>query len=257
MNLTLKKPDLEHYSNGNHLEFHETLYRIFDKHKEVIDAPLLLSAYQDKVQQENNSFNRLRSSELTEKKAETDYRRDRVLAQLIGVLRPLGKHFNPAIRNQARHVLALIRNYGDLVHTHYDAATIGIDCILEQLAMADYRPAVEALHLDAWLTELERLNRLFKRYVVDTQRELVQKPNIRPEIVRKETNAAMRDITREKKDGSVAVVELVFSRDFEVGYRNNVEPGTATLIITGIGRYRGEMTTRFNIRREREMTGRA
>jgi hypothetical protein len=43
--------------------------------------------------------------------------------------------------------------------------------------------------------------------------------------------------------------ELVFARDFFVTYRNNVEAGTAELIIHGKGLYRGKMKTTFNIRR--------
>ncbi|MDR0668404.1 MAG: DUF6261 family protein [Prevotellaceae bacterium] len=48
-------------------------------------------------------------------------------------------------------------------------------------------------------------------------------------------------------DGSSAVVELVFSVDFNVTYKDNVQPGTATLFIHGIGRYAGERVTTFNI----------
>jgi hypothetical protein len=40
---------------------------------------------------------------------------------------------------------------------------------------------------------------------------------------------------------------LIFSEDFSVAYRNNVERGTATLIIRGIGKYKGEIITTFNI----------
>jgi hypothetical protein len=54
-------------------------------------------------------------------------------------------------------------------------------------------------------------------------------------------------ISKEEKDGAVKIVELVFSKDFTVGYKNNVGIGTATLIITGIGKYSGEIVTTFNI----------
>jgi hypothetical protein len=50
-----------------------------------------------------------------------------------------------------------------------------------------------------------------------------------------------------EKDGAETVVELKFSEDFTVAYKNNVGPGTATLIITGIGKYKGEIVTTFNI----------
>jgi hypothetical protein len=55
-------------------------------------------------------------------------------------------------------------------------------------------------------------------------------------------------IRKVAKDGSETVVELVFSEDFTVAYKNNVERGTATLIIKGIGKYVGEITTTFNIK---------
>jgi hypothetical protein len=50
-----------------------------------------------------------------------------------------------------------------------------------------------------------------------------------------------------EKDGTETVVELVFSEDFTVAYKNNVGLGTATLIITGIGKYTGKIVTTFNI----------
>jgi hypothetical protein len=43
--------------------------------------------------------------------------------------------------------------------------------------------------------------------------------------------------------------ELVFAHDFYVTYRNNVEAGTAELVIHGKGLYRGKVKTTFNIRR--------
>jgi hypothetical protein len=50
-----------------------------------------------------------------------------------------------------------------------------------------------------------------------------------------------------EKEGKQTTVSPVFSEDFTVAYRNNIEPGTATLLITGIGKYVGQITTTFNI----------
>ena len=49
------------------------------------------------------------------------------------------------------------------------------------------------------------------------------------------------------KEGVETIVRLDFSVDFTVSYQNNVGPGTATLVIKGIGGYVGEKTTTFNI----------
>jgi hypothetical protein len=54
-------------------------------------------------------------------------------------------------------------------------------------------------------------------------------------------------IRQTAKDGSETVVELVFSEDFTVSYKNNTITGTATVCIRGIGKYTGELQTTFNI----------
>jgi hypothetical protein len=286
----------------------------------VIDAPVLLAVYQAKVQQENNGYKWLRSSEFTAKKLKADRERDKVFRGLSAVLRALEKHFDPTVRNNAVHVFSIVSNFGDIPHAGYDAATADYNSILSKLAEDDYRPAVQALQLTPWLTELERLNTLFKSYVEDTLEEALQKPDITFRAARLETDAALRklaaritalieinggtnylplveefnehvshynltlhehlgrlhaktdiagsivetigvqaytgkpvnviptvSVRKVEKDGSHTLVELVFTVDFMVKYRNNVAPGTATIIVYGIGKYAGEIIGTFNI----------
>jgi hypothetical protein len=54
-------------------------------------------------------------------------------------------------------------------------------------------------------------------------------------------------------DGTVTLTELFFPDDFTVSYRNNRQPGTATLVIRGAGRYRGTVVTTFQINGEGRM----
>jgi hypothetical protein len=54
-------------------------------------------------------------------------------------------------------------------------------------------------------------------------------------------------LQQEEKNGILTTKELVFTEDFTVSYKNNIQAGTATLIITGIGKYSGEIVTTFNI----------
>jgi hypothetical protein len=49
------------------------------------------------------------------------------------------------------------------------------------------------------------------------------------------------------RDGVEDLIVLDFSTDFTVSYKNNVLPGTATLTAQGIGKYKGEIVTTFNI----------
>jgi hypothetical protein len=316
----LSTPVVYLYTIANHLEFNKTSLKICDGHAGEINAPELLADYRDKVIREENNYKWSRSSAFTEKKVEVDHERDTILSGVSGYLHSLEKHFDPATRDNAKHVLKLIDNYGDLAHAGYDAETAGIDSILAKLNGVDYLFAVQSLHLEPWLTELARLNNLFKGYAADTEQEEVKKPEVSFKVARQETDRALRRITtrvtslvdlygpdsylqfvaefnihvdhyntlvhehygrlharidisgadidpiavqafkgkpvyvipvvkvsRKDKDGVTTIVELRFSEDFTVGYKNNAAPGTATLIITGTGKYTGEIVTTFKI----------
>jgi hypothetical protein len=196
MEKELRKADLGRYTNADHIEFHETSYAIFDRYGTAIKAPELLAAYQAKVMQEDQIYKWLRRSEFTKKKAETDQERDRILSGILGILHSFEKHFDPSLRDNAEHVLNLIDNYRRLSHTDYDAETASIDSILERLNSSDYIIAVQNLNLMSWLTELARLNTLFKSYAADTEQEQIRKPDVSPKVARHETDEALRNITR-------------------------------------------------------------
>jgi hypothetical protein len=315
MKTTLAKPEVAHFNNADHIEFHTLSYKTCHEFGTVIDAPELLAAYDEKVKQEDRIYKWIRRSEFTQKKMEVDQQRDSAYLGILGIVRTCLKHFDPAIRDNALHVYNLLENYGDLTHAGYDAETAGIDSIVVRLNSSAYLPAVRNLGLETWITELARLNDLFKTYVDDTTQEQIDKPDVNSRTARRETDEAMRKITtrvtaladlngtgnfgafieafnvlvnhyntlvREhygrlhaKTDitpanmAPIAVqqytgkpvyvipelsllkegktVSLVFSEDFSVAYKNNLEPGTATLIVKGIGKYVGEITTTFNI----------
>jgi hypothetical protein len=319
-NNSLRKPDVSRYNNADHIEFHKTAYQICYKYASVISASDLITAYRNKVTQEEQIYKWIRSSEFTEKKIEADHGRDRLYSGILDIVHANLKHFNPSVRDSAQHVNNLLKNYHDLTHAGYDAETAGIESIVARLQSSEYSAAVQTLALTPWLNELTVQNNLFKSYVAGTEQEAVKKPDISPRTARQETDEALRKITgrvtalinlngsasyaafaeefnvhvnhyntlvhehygrlhaktditpasiapvsvqpytgkpvyvipaltlrKVEKDGTETVVELRFSEDFTVAYKNNVDPGTATLIITGIGKYTGEIVTTFNI----------
>jgi hypothetical protein len=239
---------------------------------------------------------------------------------MTGTVRSATKHFDPSMRDNAKHVLNLIDSHGDLVNADCNAETAGIDSLIAKLNSKDYIAAVEALGIVPWLVELEKYNIIFKGYIDEAEEELVEKPSVKYRDARNETDKALRKIIRrvfslmdingpeayrqfiseynvhvtlyntqlnehygrlhaktdisnaeintipvqlytsepvyvipvvklqkEDKDEDEDIIELVFSKDFTVRYKNNVAVGTATLIITGIGKYSGEIVTTFNI----------
>ena len=311
----LNKPDLHSYTGGYHIEYHKRSYGICSKFGTVIDAPELIDGYSGKVTQEDNVYKWTRRSDYTEKKAEADRNRDEVFTGIVGIVRANLRHFNPAIRDSASHVFNLLDNYGDLTHAGYDAETAGIDSVVTRLNSEAYAISVQRLGLAYWVAELDNRNTQFKGYVDDTAQEQIDKPDISPQTARRETDEALRKITKrvsalidlnggdsyaafaeelnvltdhyntlvrehygrlhaktEIATANIApiavqpytgkpvyvipeisiskageTVELRFSEDFSVAYKNNVKPGTATLIVKGIGKYTGEIVTTFNI----------
>jgi hypothetical protein len=124
MKTKIQRPNVSHYNIADHTEFHETLYKILDTNRALIDDDSLLVRYQMAETEENYIYKWMRKSEL--------------------------RHYDPTARKQ-------------------------------------------------------------------------------------------------EKDGSTSMVKLVFTQDYQISYVNNVNPGTATILIAGIGKYTGNTDVRFNI----------
>ena len=186
---------VDRYNNATHLEFHKTGYGIFDEFKEILNAPALMTDYLAAIKQEEEIYKWMRGSEYTEKKREVDMERDRLLKSIIKTLQGYEGHFDPAIREAAKHVLHLINNYHNLTHTEYDGETAGIDSIIEHLALPEYSGDVTKLNMQQWFSELARLNALFKEYVMDVELEQRKKPGVSSTVARKQTNKVLKKLT--------------------------------------------------------------
>jgi hypothetical protein len=320
--LKLEKPEVAHFNIGDHVNFHGISCTICVKYESLIQSPALITAYQDKVTQEDTIYKWIKSSEFTEKKAEADHQRDGLYTLILHHVHYNLTNPNPSFRDCALHVNNLLKSYEDVNHLDYDAQTAAITSIITRLRSTDYIAAVDALGLAPLVSDLEVQNNTFKTYAANAEKEQVDKPNITPKASRRETDVALRNITDRvmaliimggeesfvafadefnthvnhyntllhehygrlhartdistaavdtiedqtftgepvivipnvnvtvtDKEGNTKTVKLVFSVDFTVNYKDNTAPGTATLIIRGIGKYVGERRVTFNIKR--------
>jgi hypothetical protein len=329
MSSVLKKADMEHYNNDDHLAFHKSSCGIFVKYALVINAPELIAEYESAVTKEKVSFSWIRKNELTEKKAAADNRRDNTFVGMTVIVRANFRHFDPPVRDAAVHVCNMIENYGSIVKKDYEAKTIIFDNIIEQLRSHDYSLAVQLLNLRPWIDRLEIDNNEFKTCVSESVALQLGKPSVNLKTARKISDKDQRavinhvtalvslngqdqyvdfaaeynelvshyntivkehygrlhakiDIAQavidpiaeqpftgkpviviptvhirrtvkekveetEKTVEKIETVELFFSEDFTVLYRNNIRHGTAKLTIKGIGKYKGAAVTTFNI----------
>jgi hypothetical protein len=320
MTSDLRKPMVERYNNADHIEFHETTYRIFFRNATVIDAPTLIPIYLEKVRQEDTIYKWLRKSEFTAKKVEADRIRDNAYEAIVSIIHNDTKDSDPTIRDHAKHLANLVDNYGNVSLMDYDGATAAIDNVVERLVSDDYKPSLQALEILQRVLKLDSLNTDFKMLVEKAEKEQVDKPNLSPKAARRETDAAMRAITtrigsnidlkgittftklikefnthvdhyntlvqehygrmhvrtditgaviadieaqaytgnpvvvlpsvkllKTEKDGTTTLIDLFFAQDFTLGYRDNINPGMATVIVSGIGEYVGDVSTTFKI----------
>lgn len=85
---------------------------------------------------------------------------------------------------------------------------------------------------------------VLKTIDVDIQGKDLTECSLNVEEVTLAFNGKEQTVPFTVKDGDTQLEENV---DFTVSYKNNIDAGTATLIVTGIGSYEGELTAKFQI----------
>jgi hypothetical protein len=110
MAVIIKKPEVGRYNNADHLAFHKLSDTICKKNSDAINMPLWIMAYGQKVAQEDAIYKWLHKSEFTKKKIEVDGSRDVTYTGMTGIVRIGLKHFEPTVRDAARHISNLRDN---------------------------------------------------------------------------------------------------------------------------------------------------
>lgn len=85
---------------------------------------------------------------------------------------------------------------------------------------------------------------VLKTIDVDIQGKDLTECSLNVEEVTLAFNGKEQTVPFTVKDGDIQLEENV---DFTVAYKDNIDAGTATLIVTGIGSYEGELTAKFQI----------
>lgn len=118
---------------------------------------------------------------------------------------------------------------------------------------------VSHITADAKLPGTVQLTISLEGSMIQTQLELSVLAEKKPEEPQKISleNLTIPDIPDQKYTGSevrpeISIEGLVQGTDYTLKYENNVEPGTATVIVEGIGNYTGEVRKSFQIVKEKQ-----
>jgi hypothetical protein len=299
--------DLEHARNEAHYQFLLIDKKLFESYPSVagIVAPQLanLNAL---IVIEGQLVDAVKASEYTEKIADADYRRDRAIIGINTIVKSYLHHFDPNLEEAARDVeIRLKAFHSEIEKKSYEEESAAVKILAADLK-SKYAQPVAALGLTAWVNELSAAQDAFESFFILRNTEQATKIQERLRDVRKQADAAFRDIAarinaytlmngsqvcgvfinelnREiayfnehnhhhaKKNIEKATVasipeqiyggepvivlpevfyeekKLVFTVDYELSYRDNNAPGTASVVIHGKGAWKGKKTVSFNI----------
>lgn len=113
-----------------------------------------------------------RGNPVTEEILALDSRRDDAITGLSALVNAHTYHFNPSFRNPANLLQANLKLYGGgIARDNYMSETATISSIVgDWRNKSELQPAIAALQLGDWLTELEQANTAFNtRYISRTQ----------------------------------------------------------------------------------------
>ncbi|MDR1335977.1 MAG: DUF6261 family protein [Tannerella sp.] len=152
-----------------------------------------------------------------------------------------------------RNAEASLKPLGNIKDVRREADTLYHRMIDRIEAAATMDPAMPPVTYDAFIAELNTSIAYFNDHSHRHARKDISvsdKCVIEPVDVQLYTGKAITPLpAAHYREEGKPTVELVFARDFFVTYKNNVEVGTADLILHGKNAYKGQKRTTFNISR--------
>jgi hypothetical protein len=193
--------------NDLHLQFFTAFLAMVTRYDLIIrKLGILLDTLRTCVEKEEISYKVIRKSDLSELKAESDRRRDDIVAGIKNLLKSLLYHFDENVRKAVRRLKILFDTYDKptpIINLPYDAETAAINNMIQELE-GKYADDVEIAGLTSWLKELAIRNKVFEQLAADHNIELSEKTPFRPKDTRQETDQAYKIIVT-ALDGLVAL----------------------------------------------------
>jgi hypothetical protein len=305
--MKILKTHLEDLRAEAHYQFFLLVEGLFGANPGVVAiVPTLLPDLNNLIVLEGQLVDAVKGSKFTEELADTDRKLDQYIVGFNNAIFSYLHHFDPTLVEAAKAIEVRLKAFrGSIEKKSYEEEAAAVKILVADLETT-YRPQIDDLRLNDWVTEIAHAQNNFEQLFIQRNTELANRPQERLHDVRKEVDTLYRQIVERidayttlngdatcrnfitelnrevtyfnehthhhaKKDirtATVATIEdqpyrdepvivlpdvtyeekrLIFSRDYEVSYKNNDRPGTATLIIHGKGRFKNTLAITFNI----------
>ncbi len=194
--MQIKKLKLTNLHNGEHFTFH-TAFR--DMVNAVTPAVLgieaLFAAYLAVYAKLDEAFKKIIKSGQTGRIVDLDNRRDRMFRGMVDTVKGALNHFNTGIAASARRIMIVLETYGNLNVMTTDDETAMLYNLLKDLR-EKCAVDVETLGLDAWIDELDNLNRALQAAMAARVNEIAARTPLVYSTVRTEIDMAYRALVR-------------------------------------------------------------
>ena len=184
--------------NEVHAQFHETVNSLIVKiGAATLAIELLYALFKQALDNELESLNIIRKSDLTAKISEQDRVRDAIFRGCSDTVKNFRNHFDDDMREAANRLWNIFLHYGNVTQKPFDAETAAINDILREFERAENAAAIEKLSLGEWVTKLADENAKFHDLMMERYGESLEKTPYRMKTARRETDKYYRAIVAE------------------------------------------------------------
>jgi hypothetical protein len=184
--------------NDLHLQFFVALIYLIKKfNPAALKINVLFDLLCACIEKEDTCYKVVRKSDFSRLKEESDHARDDIVAGIKNHLKSRHKHFDLAVCEATNRLMIVFDNYDNptpLIHLPYDAETIAINNMLQELESEKHASDVDITGLGEWLIELRSRNNAFNQLVIAYNEQQSEKPLFRPKNARKETDEVYKNI---------------------------------------------------------------
>ena len=199
---SLRLPTLR---NDGNFQFHaDTIALIIEANPGRLGIAAIFPPYQKAHQHQDEVLKKISASGYTQQIQEADHERDNAYSAISAVIKAMLKHFDPVIREAARKLRVLTKDYGYINQKSYAEQTSAVYNIVQEFR-GNYASQTELLTLTKMVDELERANLAIEALMKERVDETAQKNHGNMKDARANTDAAYQAIR--KRINSLVEVE--------------------------------------------------
>jgi hypothetical protein len=148
---------------------------------------------------------KIRKSKMTPQIFTLDKRRDNTFRGLIHTIGADKFHFDSAKSAAAKNLEPLLTHYGNLADKPYNEETSGIYNFIQEFR-TNYSAEIETLELNTWLDELKKDNDAFEEAILERNKEISGRSEVRLLDVRRDIDNCYREMIQ-RIEASMLILE--------------------------------------------------